>query len=62
MIELAYPYIITHETFERDIKKLIGLGDKTLFKVIAPPHLVRKAVRDMHSDPRIFRQWCHQRK
>jgi DNA polymerase mu len=39
MIELAYPYIITHETFERDIRTLIGLGDKTLFKVIAPSYL-----------------------
>jgi len=33
MIELAYPFVITHETFERDIKKLTGLGGKTLFKV-----------------------------
>jgi len=30
---VAYPNLITHETFERDIKKLTGLGDKTLFKV-----------------------------
>lgn len=42
MIDIAYPFIITHESFERDIKKLTGLGDKTLFKVIALSHLAIK--------------------
>jgi hypothetical protein len=31
-ILIAYPYLITKETYERDVVKLPGLGAKTLSK------------------------------
>jgi hypothetical protein len=50
MVDLAYPYLITHETFERDIRTLTGLGEKTLFKVIEMSYLGHETGRDVFSD------------
>lgn len=54
-IGLAYPHLITQDTFERDIKNLTGLGEKTLFKVLGNYIIFSRIVRDTLIDTRIPR-------